>query len=44
MRVYVLDDYRNGLLASFGFTVLAVFSTLFLRETHCRNQTLKQSI
>lgn len=40
VRVYALDDYRNGLLASFGFTVLAVFSTLFLRETHCRNQTL----
>jgi sugar phosphate permease len=41
VRVYALDDYRNGLLASLGFTVLAVFSTLFLRETHCRNQTVQ---
>lgn len=39
-RVYAMADYRNGLLASLGFTLLAVFGSLFLRETHCRNQTL----
>jgi sugar phosphate permease len=40
VRVYALADYRNGLLASLGFTLLAVVGALFLRETHCRNQTL----
>jgi sugar phosphate permease len=40
VRVYAWSDYRNGLLASLGFTLLAIVGALFLRETHCRNQTL----
>lgn len=40
VRVYAWADYRNGLLASLGFASLAVVGALFLRETHCRNQTL----
>jgi MFS family permease len=40
LRVYQLADYRNGLWLSAGFALLALVASLFIRETHCRNQTL----
>jgi MFS family permease len=43
VRHYDWQDYRNGLVASAGFAVLAVVGAWRLRETHCRNQTLDRS-
>ena len=40
VRIYDWQDYRNGLMASAGFAVLAVLGAWRLRETDCRNQTL----
>lgn len=39
-RQYPWAGYRNGLMVCAGFTALATFAALRLRETHCRNQTL----
>ena len=41
IRLYAWEDYRNGLAASAGFAALALAGAWRLRETHCRNQTLK---
>lgn len=43
VRLYDWGDYRNGLLVSAGFAVLAVIGAWRLRETRCRNQTLDRS-
>ena len=43
VRRYPWAGYRNGLLVSAGFAALAVAGSWFLRETHCRNQTLAAS-
>jgi len=39
MRVYDLDDYRNGLWLSLGFAALALVASTRIRETRCRNLT-----
>lgn len=42
VRLYGWTDYRNGLVASVIFTLLAILGAWRLRETHCRNQTLPE--
>lgn len=41
VRVYGWVGYRNGLAVSAGCAAIAVLGGWRLRETHCRNQTLK---
>ena len=36
-RLYTAADYRTGLLLLAGFAALGAVSTLFVRETNCRN-------
>jgi len=40
MRVYGLDDYRNGLWLCVGFAALALVASARIRETRCRNLTV----
>ncbi|WP_420826441.1 MFS transporter [Thiococcus pfennigii] len=37
VRIYAMDDYRNGLWLSFAFAVIALIAALRVRETHCRH-------
>lgn len=38
-RVYTSECYQSGLGAMFGFALLGLAGTCFIRETHCRNIT-----
>jgi hypothetical protein len=41
VRLYAAGDYRLGFLLMFGFALLAVVGAVRVRETHCRNQTVR---
>lgn len=42
VRVYTLNDYRNGLWLSAGFAGIGLIAAIFVRETGCRNITLSE--
>ena len=42
IRIYIEQDYRNGLLLMIIFAVLAFLGSLRIRETFARNQYHKQ--
>lgn len=43
MRTYRAADYENGLWLCFALAVLAAFAALRLRETYCRNITVREA-
>lgn len=41
VRVYASADYANGLMLFVGVSAMAAIASLYIRETHCRNVTLR---
>lgn len=41
IRVYAASDYQNAFMLMLAFTLAGLMGSFFIRETHCRNITVK---